>query len=321
MLGKDIVSKKIESRYGDGIIRRISNDLKAEFPDVKGFSPTNISYIKRFYLLYNQYIENYPQLVGNSESDNHPQVVGSSVEEQIFSIPWGHHHYIIDKCYNNPDKAMFYVKKTLQNGLSRNILLNLLDTDLYEREGMALSNFERQLPPIQSDLAKQITRDPYNFDFLTIREPYEEKELKNELVKNIERFLMELGVGFAYMGREFRLQVGQTEQFLDMLFYNTRTHSYVVVEIKTRKFEPADVGQLGTYVLAVDDILKTPMDNPTIGLLICKEKDSVLAKYALGASSQPLGISKYQLAKVLPENYRSSLPSIEEIERELSSKA
>lgn len=136
-------------------------------------------------MLYNQYIENHPQLVGNSESDNHPQVVGSSVEEQIFSIPWGHHHYIIDKCYNNPDKAMFYVKKTLQNGLSRNMLLNLLDTDLYEREGMALSNFERQLPPIQSDLAKQITRDPYNFDFLTIREPYEEKELKNELVKNI----------------------------------------------------------------------------------------------------------------------------------------
>ena len=305
-LGKDIVSKKIESRYGDGVIKRISNDLKAEFPDIKGFSPTNISYIKRFYLLYNQLVE------------NHPQLVGCPIEEMIFNIPWGHHHYIIDKCYSNPSKALFYVQKTLKNGLSRNMLLNLLDTDLYEREGMAVSNFDKQLPPIQSDLAKQITRDPYNFDFLTIREPYEEKELKNELVKNIERFLIEMGAGFAYMGREFRLQVGQTEQFLDMLFYNTRTHSYVVVEIKTRKFESADVGQLGTYVLAVDDILKTPIDNPTIGLLICKEKDSVLAKYALGASAQPLGISEYQLGKVLPENYRSSLPSIEEIERELS---
>ena len=244
---------------------------------------------------------------------NDPQVVGV-----LFRIPWSHHRYIIDKCYHSPEKAWFYVCKTMEQGLSRDMLLNLIDTNLYERKGKALNNFSALLGESQSDTAIQITRDPYYFDFLTLREPYEEKELKDQLVRNVERFLLEMGRGFAYLGREYRLLVGNTEQFIDMLFYNTQTHSYVVVEVKARKFESGDIGQLGTCVVAVDDMLRTPQDNPTIGLLICKEKDSVLAKYALGASSQPLGISEYELGDIFPDSWKSSLPTIEEIESKLN---
>ena len=213
---------------------------------------------------------------------------------------------------------MFYVHKTLENSWSRAVLLNFLDTDLFERQGKAITNFAHTLPEPLSDLAHQITKDPYNFDFLTLTERYEEKELKRALIGNIERFLMELGKGFAYMGREYRLEVGDEERFIDMLFYHTGLHCYVVIEVKVQKFDPADLGQLGFYVSAVNHILKKDGDNPTIGLLVCKTKDDVVAQYTLEGTNLPLGISEYELSKLYPVDFKSSLPNIEEIEAELS---
>jgi predicted nuclease of restriction endonuclease-like (RecB) superfamily len=213
---------------------------------------------------------------------------------------------------------LFYIRKTIENNWSRDVLLNFLGTDLYERQGKAITNFSNTLPIEQSDLAQAITKDPYNFDFLTLRERYDEKELKNALIEKVNNFLMELGTGFAYMGREVRIEVGDTEKFIDMLFYNTQRHCYVVVEIKTGKFDSSYAGQLGTYVVAVNHQMKTEADNPTLGLLICKDMDKVEAQYALESTSQPLGISSYELSKLIPEEFRGSMPTIEEIEAELN---
>lgn len=313
-LGEDIARLQVESKWGSGVFSMISRDLQRMLPDVKGFSITNIGYIRRFYLLYYQYNVIYPQLGGKL---GNPDNVEPCELESLFSIPWGHHKYIIDKCYGNPKKAFFYVKKTIQNNWSRAVLLNFLDTDLYEREGKAVSNFKTTLPALQSDLAQEITKDPYNFDFLSMTENYREKELKEALIDNITKFLLELGTGFAYMGREYRLEIGKTEKFLDMLFYNLTLRSYVVVEVKVNRFDSENVGQLGTYVAAVNHLLKRPEDNPTIGLLICKTKDNVLAQYALESSSQPIGISEYELSKLYPSDFKGTLPSIEDIENEL----
>lgn len=314
-LGRDIVELKAESKWGDKILQNISQDLQDKLPGVKGFSFTNMNYIKRFYILYSQLDTICPQAVGKSndaENQIFPQVVG-----ELFSIPWGHHRFIIDKCYDNPKKACFYVQKTIQNNWSRAVLLNFLDTDLYERQGKAISNFENALPALQSDLAQELTKNPYNFDFLTLTENYKEKELKEALIKNVTKFLLELGTGFAFVGREYRLHIGSTEKFLDMLFYNLNLRCYVVIEIKTTEFDSDNVGQLGTYVAAVNHILRRSEDNPTIGLLICKTKDSVLAQYALESSNQPIGISEYELTNLYPADFKGTLPSIEDIENEL----
>lgn len=304
-LGKDIVTLKAESRWGEKILKYVSADLQVKLPGIKGLSETSIGYAKRFYMLYNKHFT------------IHPQAVGELQESAIWRIPWGHHRYIIDKFFNAPEKAMFFVKKTLENGWSRNILLNFMDTDLYERQGKAISNFKTSLPAPQSDLAQEMTKDPYKFDFLAMTEGYREKELKDALEINIRDFLLELGTGFAYMGREYRIVIGQTEKFIDMLFYNLNLRCYVVVEIKTGKFESEYIGQLGTYVAAANHILKKDMDNPTLGLLICKSKDNVLAQYALESSNQPIGISEYELSKLYPTNFKGTLPSIEDIENEL----
>jgi len=314
-LGRDIVELNAESKWGDKILQNISQDLQDKLPGVKGFSFTNMNYIKRFYLLYSHLDTIFPQAVGklnDAENEIFPQVVGD-----LFSIPWGHHRFIIDKCYDNPEKAYFYVQKTIQNNWSRSVLLNFLDTDLYERQGKAISNFKNALPTLQSDLAQEMTKDPYNFDFLTLTENYKEKELKEALIRNVTKFLLELGTGFAFVGREYRLQIGRTEKFLDMLFYNLNLRCYVVIEIKTTELDSDNVGQLGTYVAAVNHILKRPEDNPTIGLLVCKTKDNVLAQYALESSSQPIGISEYELTKLYPADFKGTLPSIEEIENQL----
>lgn len=308
--GEDIIKKKAESRWGEGVINSISQDLTSALPGVKGLSPTNLGYAKRFYSLYSQLDTFYPQLVGKTEYEQ--------LKSIIFRIPWGHQRYLIDKFYNNPQRAFYYVRLTLEKGWSRAVLLNAIDLDLKEPEGKAVTNFSLTLP--EGDLAQEMTKDPYLFDFAALTKPYREEELKRALMKNIEQFLLELGTGFAFMGREYRMIVGSTEQFIDMLFYNTRLRCYVVIEVKAVKFQPGDVGQLGTYVSAVNHILKTPADNPTIGLLICKTKDNVLAQYALESSSQPIGISEYELSKVYPTDFKSTLPSIEDIENELKDK-
>lgn len=316
-LGRDIVEMDAENLYGTGFFNKLSADLKSAIPTAKGFSPTNLRYIKNYYLMEKSVGEISPQvegiLQGVGADEKSPQVGG-----ELKCIPWGHIKLLIDRCSGNPEKVLFYARQTITNHWSRAVLQNFLDTDLYERQGKAITNFALTLPEPQSDLAQEMTRDPYNFDFLTIRARYDEKELKDALMDNVQRLLMELGSGFAFVGREYRLVVGKTEQFLDLLFYNFNLHCFVVVEVKVTDFDPRDMGQLSTYVAAVDSIMKSDDDQPTIGLLICKTKDNVLAQYAANVVNAPIGISEYQLNRILKEEFRGSLPTIEEIEQSLS---
>lgn len=303
-LGKELHDRKDKFSYGQSFYKTISRDLRRELPDVKSFSETNLRYMQKFAELYSE-ISNLPQVGEDFRSEE---------IEPLFAIPWGHHKIIIDKCNGNPKKALFFVNQVIQNNWSRAVLLNFLDTDLYERQGKAITNFNLTLPAMQSDLAQEITKDPYKFDFITLTQSYNEKELKDALMDNIQK---ELGNGFAFVGREYRIEIGSTENFIDMLFYHIRLHCYVVVEVKVTEFESSYAGQLGTYVVAVNHQLKTEKDEPTLGLLVCKSKDDIKAQYALEASSQPLGVSAYELSKLIPENFKGSLPSIDEIESEL----
>ena len=342
-LGRDIVERDAENKYGRNFYASLCNDLTKEMSGMKGFSVTNLKYSTYFYKLYLPIFKdigipdiNLPQLVDDlsSANKNHPQLVDDSKRDEktnydqrvvmrmiqdIFSIPWGHHRFIIDKCQGHPQKALFFVRQTVENGWSRNVLLNFLNTDLYERQGKAQTNFKRTLPDEESDLAQELTKDPYDFAFTGITNRYNERLLKDKLLGNITQFLLELGSGFAYLGKEYRLQVGERENFVDLLFYNLNLSCYVVVEVKIGKFEFADVGQLGGYVVACNHILrKEERDNPTIGLLICKEKDRIQAQYALESSSQPIGISEYELEKFYPKKVEGTIPTIEELETKLN---
>ena len=217
------------------------------------------------------------------------------------------------KC-KNIEEALFYIDKTIENGWSRNVLEHQIDSGLYERIGKSITNFDSKLPKLQSDLAKQIIKDPYNFDFLTIKEEYDEKDLENALINKITSFLLELGKGFSYMGRQVHLKVGKSDFYIDLLFYHVKLHCYIVIELKTEKLKPEFVGQLNFYITAVDKDIKSKNDNQTIGILICKDKDNVVAEYSLANISQPIGISKYEINKFLNNEYKNDLPSIKEIE-------
>lgn len=330
-LGRDIEEMHVEERWGQSVIKNLSVDLQLKNPNSTGLSRTNIYYAKKFYLLYSQHLKIVPQTVGQLEDENAPQSAEDSSEvvpqpvgqlkEMLFSIPWGHHRYLIDRYGTEPEKAFFYVKKTMKEGWSRDVLLNFMDSGLYEREGKALTNFTRTLPDEASDLAQELTKDPYNFAFTGITKPYNEQILKDALLANISQFLLELGTGFAYVGKEYRLQIGQKEKFIDLLFYNINLSCYVVIEVKIGEFDFQDLGQLSGYVVACNHILKKEgRDNPTIGLLICRQKDSLLAQYALEGSNLPLGISEYELSKLYPEKVDGTIPTIEEIEAKLGNK-
>ena len=328
-LGRDIVEKKAESRWGSGFMKNLSRDLKEVNPDATCFSETNLLYMKNFYLLYQPYLTITPQVGEQITQQVAEQFHGvaftqqlvEQIKQDLFSVPWGHHMLLIDKLKNSPEKALFFVHQTVENGWSRNMLLNFMGTDLYERQGKALTNFQRTLPEETSDLARELTKDPYDFAFTGITGKYNEALLKEKLLSNITQFLVELGTGFGYLGKEYRLQVGERELFIDLLFYNLNLSCYVVIEVKIGKFEFADIGQLGGYVVACNHTLrKEGRDNPTIGLLICKEKDRVQAQYALESSSQPLAISEYELEKFYPEKVEGTIPTIEEIEAKLSAR-
>lgn len=320
-VGHDIVSLKAESKWGSKFIKNLSKDLKEQMPEVNSFSPTNLLYMKNFYLIYHDLFEFTPQTEEQLCANKFAPQVGEQFKIDIFSIPWGHHKLLIDKFLKSPQKALFYIRQTIENGWSRAMLLNNIGTDLYERHGKAITNFKNTLPEVTSDLAQEITKDPYNFAFSGITKPYNERILKDALLNNITHFLTELGTGFAYVGKEYRLQIGETENFIDLLFYNLNLSCYVVIEVKIGKFEFADAGQLGGYVVACNHLLrKEGRDNPTIGLLICKEKDRIQAQYALESSSQPLGISEYDLEKFYPEKVEGTIPTIEEIEAKLREK-
>ena len=304
-LGRDIVMLKAESRWGDKFMQNLSRDMKALLPEAKCFSETNLKYMRYFYELYPLSESISPQL-------------GDELGVDIFSVPWGHHKLLIDKYKNDRQIALFYCRKTIENGWSRDMLLNFMSTDLYEREGKALSNFQQMLPAPMSDLAQEITRDPYNFAFAGITGKYNETLLKKALLTNITDFLLELGTGFSYVGKEYRLQIGNKEKFVDLLFFHIPLNCYVVIEVKIGEFDFPDVGQLNGYVVACNHILKQEHHNPTIGLLICKSKDNLLAQYALEGSNQPIGISEYDLQKLYPANVEGTIPTIEEIESKLA---
>ena len=315
-LGRGIVAMQSENKYGSHFFEKLSRDLKEVIPEAKSFSVKSLYYIKRFYLMYSKI---FPQVEGISDeygsTAKFPQVEGI-----LFQIPWMHHKLLIDKYFNKPEIALFYIKETIKHSWSRAVLDHMLDLHLHLRQGKAISNFHAQLPPITGELAQEMTKDPYIFDFTNLTKSYKERELKDELLKNITKFLLELGEGFAFVGQEYKLNVGQTEQFTDLLFYHLNLRCYIVIELKVTKFEPGFLGQLGTYVTAVNHKLKTDHDNPTIGLLVCKTKDDVLAQYSLEGYNLPIGISQYRLNELLPENFKSALPSIDEIEAKLKDK-
>ena len=305
-IGRDIVIKQRTAKWGDAFLSTMSKDLKKTFPNMSGFSVQNLKSIRYWYKFYNA-DENGLQAVSQMDM----------IEKMVKSIPWGHNQRIVYKCQNIPE-ALFYVQKTMDNGWSRSVLEHQIDSGLYDRQGKAITNFSVKLPEPQSDLAAQTLKNPYNFDFLTLREEYDEKELEDALVNQITQFLLELGTGFSYMGRQVHIRVGESDFYMDLLFYHARLHCYVVVELKTEKFKPEFAGKLNFYVTAVNKQMKTLQDNPTIGILICKDKDDVVAEYALDDISQPIGIAEDELTKVLREEFKSSLPTVEEIENELS---
>ena len=325
-LGADIVRMEKDQPWGKGFLKRLSIDLKMQMPEADCFSPTNLAYMRRFFRIYEKMI--CPQVGGElnglegyeTGAAIYPQVggkLGVGSESPIFHVPWGHHKYIIDKLYAQPEKAMFYVCETAKNGWSRAVLMHFMDTSLYERQGKAVSNFAVALPEPDSDLAQEVTKDPYCFDFIALTPKYREKELKDAMMAHIEKFLLELGQGFMLVGREYRLEVGEKEVFADLLFFHMNLNRYIVVEVKAVEFSADHLGQLGLYVSAVNHILKKPTHEPTIGLLICKTKDNTMVKWALESSQQPIGVSEFKIQEILPKEIESDLPSIAEIESEI----
>lgn len=297
-LGKEIVEKEQTAIWGNAFLAKMSKDLQQEFPDMSGFSLQNLHNIRYWYKFYSVNIT-------------------AEIETLIKSIPWGHNQRIMYKC-ETVNQALFYIQKTLDNGWSRSVLEHQIDGNLYARQGKAITNFEAKLPPMNSDLAKQTLKDPYHFDFLTLREEYDERDLENALVSQMTQFLLELGTGFSYIGKQVHIQVGESDFYIDLLFYHVKLHCYVVVELKTEKFKPEFVGKLNFYITAVNKNVKSEQDNPTIGILICKDKDNVVAEYALNEMNQPIGIAEYQLVEKLTQEFKRTLPTIEEIEFELS---
>jgi predicted nuclease of restriction endonuclease-like (RecB) superfamily len=335
-IGADIVARQAESVWGDRVLTQLSCDLRSVFPHMQGFSVTNLKYMKRFFLFYSN--EDAAIRLNPSSADGSVSSIGHQAGDLLPSpeighqpgdqfpfpsalgaVSWRHHVEIMTHC-KTIKEALFYVHETTEHGWSRGMLLNFMDTDLYARQGRAQTNFAAFLPKTQSDLANELLKDPYNFDFLTLSSDYRERELEDALTENITKFLLELGQCFAFVGRQVPVTVGDSELFIDLLFYHLELRCYVVIELKARKFDPAFVGQLGVYVAAINHQRKRPTDNPTLGLIICKTKDKIMAQYALESSSQPIGISEYQLSKLLPEDYKSARPTIEEIEAGLSAR-
>jgi len=298
-MGADIVKKQETSLWGEKLIDRLSHDLMDEFPDMKGFSRRNLMYIQKWYLFYSRDVKLVQQAVA-----------------LITQIPWGHNLAIINKSRSSKE-AIFYVQKTIENGWSRAVLTHHIEKGLFKVQGKALTNFKATLQSPQSDLARQTLKDPYNFDFLTLREKHDERDLEDALMTHMTKFLIELGSGFSFIGRQYRINIGGEEYTIDLLFYHVRLHCYVVVELKAVKFKPEFAGKLNFYVSAVDGILKTAKDNPTVGMLICKSKNKTVVEYALKDINKPIGVSEYRITQNLPKELALSLPSIEAIEAEL----
>lgn len=298
-IGKDISGKQEKSEWGSKFIEQIALELKHEFPEIKGFSRRNIYAIRQWYKFYSTKYQFVPQSVAQ--------------------LPWGHNRLIITKI-KDIDEAEFYCNETIKNGWDRDTLEIQIENKFYNRLGSADNNFSQTLPTEQSKLASETLKDPYNFDFLGLHDDALEIAIENELVKNITKFLLELGKGFAFLGRQYKIEVSENDYFIDMLFYHMELRCYIVIELKAGKFKPEFAGKLNFYLSAVDSQLKRDGDNQSIGILLCKKKDKIEAEYALRDINKPMGITEYKLTDAIPENIKTKLPSIEELENELIKK-
>ena len=295
-IGRDILTRQANQGWGAKVIERLAQDLRSAFPEMKGFSRANLMYMRAF-------AEAWPD--------------AEIVQQAVGQLPWGHNLVLLSRL-KDPAQRLAYARAAIAYGWSRNVLNIHIVTRLLERSGTAVTNFAASLPKPQSDLARESLKDPYRLDFLGLGKEAGEREIENALVKHVTEFLLELGAGFAFVGRQVLLDVGGDEFFIDRLFYHLKLRCYVVIELKGGKFKPEHLGQLGFYLTAVDRQVKSEHDNPTIGLLLCKSKNKVVAEYALGDKSQPMGIAEYKLLESLPVELQTSLPSIEQIERELT---
>ncbi|WP_059399996.1 PDDEXK nuclease domain-containing protein [Pseudomonas aeruginosa] len=294
--GNDILTRQAQQGWGAKVIERLAHDLRIAFPEMKGFSRANLMYMRAF-------AEAWPD--------------AAIVQQAVGQLPWGHNLVLLTRL-KDPQQRLAYAQSAIAHGWSRNVLNIHIETRLLERSGTAVTNFDVSLPKAQSDLARESLKDRYRFDFLGLHDEAQEREIEHALVKHVTEFLLELGAGFAFVGRQVLLDVGGDEFFIDLLFYHLKLRCYLVIELKAGKFKPEHLGQLGFYMTAVDRQVKGEHDNPTIGLLLCKSKNKVVAEYALGDKTQPMGIAEYKLLESLPAELQTSLPSIEQIERELA---
>ena len=296
-IGRTILERQDREGWGARVIDRLSTDLRDAFPDMQGLSPRNLKYMRAFAAAWPD---------------------RAIVQQLAAQIPWFHNCILLDRVQGPADRE-WYIRQTIQNGWSRNILALQIESRLHKRQGKAVTNFPATLPPSDSDMAAQVFKDPYLFDFLGTADPCREREVEQALVDHIQRFLLELGAGFAFMGRQVPLEVGSQDYYLDLLFYHVKLRSYVVVELKAVPFDPAFVGQMNLYLSAVDDLLRHPDDNPSIGLLLCKEKNKITVEYALRDLKKPIGVAAWRtrLVESLPKRLQGQLPTIEQIEKEL----
>ncbi|KWB60272.1 hypothetical protein WL39_22975 [Burkholderia ubonensis] len=294
-IGRDILERQQQRGWGAKVIDQLARDLKDAFPDMRGFSPRNLKYMRAL-------AQAWPA----------PEFV----QQPAAQLPWFHLCTLLDKVKDPADRD-WYAGKSLEHGWSRNVLAMQIDTQAHTRAGSAVTNFDARLPPPQSDLAREALKDPYVFDFLGLTEDAQERDIEQALTRHITRFLLELGAGFAFVGRQYRLEVGGDEFFIDLLFYHLKLRCYVVVELKATPFRPDYAGQLNFYLSAVDAQLRAPEDQPTIGLLLCRERNRLVAEYALRGMANPMGVAEYQLLRQIPKSLESGLPSIDRIEAEL----
>ena len=324
-LGNEIIEKQKNSNWGSNFIDQFSKDLKKDFPDVGGFSPKNLRYCRAFYNFYTK-DSNWQQIVAIlKKNESCQQIVAENKElnpnkiipEITGKIPWGHNIHVFTKS-NDLEEAFFYINETVENGWSRDVLALQLKSSLYKRQGNSITNFSKTLPEPQSDLAQQTLKDPYSFDFLKLTKPYNERDIEVQLVDHITKFLLELGKGFAFIGRQYHLEVGDTDYYLDLLFYHVKLKCYVVIELKNTKFIPEYAGKLNFYLSAVDTYLKSESDKPTIGILLCRDKNKIETEFALRDIGKPMGVSEFNLTEVIPEDLKGSLPTIEEIEKDMN---
>lgn len=323
-IGNNIIQMQKEQGWGAKVIEQLSKDLRKEFPEQKGFSIRNLKYMLKFAEEYS--IDFVQQLAAQSIDIEHnikvqqaaAQLEESFMQAPLAQIPWTHHCVLMDKI-KDLNERLWYIAATKENGWSRNILTMQIESELYQRQVTVkkITNFKVTLPSTQSDFAEQILKDPYVFDFVTIKGRADEKNIEDQLCTHITSFLLELGQGFSFIGRQYHLNIGDQDFYIDLLFYHIRLRCYVVVELKAVPFSPEQTGQLNFYVNAVNSTLKTDQDNPTIGLLLCKSKNETVAEYALGGINTPMGVADFELSNAVPEKLKSTLPSIEDLEKEL----